>query len=146
MNNKNTIVQIAVILLILYILKKVLDFFKNPQTTPQGGQTQEDVVVNQSKLTYDPVVYNSLADKIEAAVWGGLFSVTENDAAFFDALNQMKNLDDVKQLIKSYGIRGEGIVLQEYYNLPQTVTMYLDDSYKNQINALYLQKGINYQF
>jgi hypothetical protein len=146
MNNKSTIIQVAIVLVVLYILKKILDIFSNPQTSPQGGGAQDDVVVNENNLTFDKAVYSSLADKIEAAVWGGVFSVTENDEAIFDALNQMKNLDDVKELIKIYGVRGEGILLQEYYNLPQTITLYLDDSYRNQINTLYLQRGIKYTF
>jgi hypothetical protein len=146
MNNKNTLIQIAAIVLALYIIKKLFDFFKSPQTTTTGGQTQEELQINAAKLTYDDSVYQTQADNIEAAVWGGLLSVTEDDAAIFDALNVMQNLDDVKKLIQVYGIRGEGLVLQEYYNLPQTITMYLDNDYKEQINAVYSQKGINFKF
>lgn len=144
--NKDTLLKIAVVVVVLYVLKKVLNIFSNPQTTTTGGQTQEEITVNPANLSFDNAVYNSLADSIEAAVWGGLLSVNEDDEAIFDALRKMKNLDDVKALIKAYGIRGEGIVLQEYYNLPQTITLYLDSSYKNEINALYSQRGINYQF
>lgn len=146
MNNKNTIIQVAALILALYIIKKLFDFFKSPQTTTTGGQTQETVQVNPSNLTYDDSVYQTQADNIEAAVWGGLLSVTEDDAAIFDALNVMQTLDDVKKLIQVYGIRGEGLVLQEYYNLPQTITMYLDNDYKEQINAVYSQRGINFKF
>lgn len=144
MNNKNTLIQVAALILALYIIKKLFDFFKSPQTTTTGGQTQEEIQVNAQKLTYDDSVYQTQADNIEAAVWGGLLSLTEDDAAIFDALNKMQNIDDVKRLIQVYGIRGEGIVLQEYYNLPQTITMYLDNDYKEQINSIYLQKGINF--
>lgn len=146
MNNKNTILQIAALVLALYIIKKLFDFFKTPSTSPQGGQTQEDLQINTAKLTFDDSVYQTQADNIEAAVWGGLLSVTEDDAAIFDALNVMQTLDDVKKLIQVYGIRGEGLILQEYYNLPQTITMYLDSDYKEQINALYSQRGINFKF
>lgn len=146
MNNKNTIVQIAIILVVLYVLKKILDIFKNPQTSPQGGGAQENIQVNPANLSFDQSVYNSLADQIEAAVWGGIMAATEDDEAIFDALRKMKNLDDVKELIKAYGVRGEGIVLQEYYNLPQTITLFLDSDYKEQINSLYSQRGIKYTF
>lgn len=142
--NKNTIIQVAALILAIYILKKLFDFFKTPQTTTTGGQTQEEIQVNAQKLTYDDSVYQTQADNIEAAVWGGLLSLTEDDAAIFDALNKMQNIDDVKRLIQVYGIRGEGIVLQEYYNLPQTITMYLDNDYKEQLNSIYLQRGINF--
>lgn len=144
MNNKNTLIQVAALILALYIIKKLFDFFKTPQTTTTGGQTQEEIQVNAQKLTFDDSVYQTQADNIEAAVWGGLLSLTEDDAAIFDALNKMQNIDDVKRLIQVYGIRGEGLVLQEYYNLPQTITMYLDNDYKEQINAIYLQRGINF--
>jgi hypothetical protein len=144
MNNKNTIIQVAALILALYILKKLFDFFKTPQTTTTGGQTQEEIQVNEQKLTYDDSVYQTQADNIEAAVWGGVLELTEDDAAIFDALNKMQNIDDVKRLIQVYGIRGEGIVLQEYYNLPQTITIFLDNDYKEQINAIYLQRGINF--
>lgn len=144
MNNKNTLIQVAALILALYIIKKLFDFFKSPQTTTTGGQTQETVQINTAKLTFDDSVYQTQADNIEAAVWGGLLSLTEDDSAIFDALNKMQTLDDVKKLIQVYGIRGEGIILQEYYNLPQTVTMYLDQDYKEQINALYSQRGINF--
>jgi hypothetical protein len=146
MNNKNTLFQVAALVLALYIIKKLFDFFKSPQTTTTGGQTQEAVQIDPSKLTYDDAVYQTQADNIEAAVWGGLLSVTEDDEAIFDALNKMQTLDDVKRLIQVYGIRGEGIILQEYYNLPQTITMYLDNDYKEQINSIYLQRGINFTF
>lgn len=146
MNNKNTLFQVAALVLALYIIKKLFDFFKSPQTTTTGGQTQEAVQVNAAKLTYDDAVYQTQADNIEAAVWGGLLSLTEDDEAIFDALNKMQTLDDVKKLIQVYGIRGEGIILQEYYNLPQTITMYLDNDYKEQINSIYLQRGINFTF
>ena len=144
MNNKNTLIQVAALILALYIIKKLFDFFKTPQTTTTGGQTQEEIQVNAANLTYDDTVYQTQADNIEAAVCGGLLSLTEDDAAIFDALNKMQNIDDVKRLIQVYGIRGEGLVLQEYYNLPQTITMYLDNDYKDQINAIYLQRGINF--
>lgn len=144
MNNKSTLIQVAALILALYIIKKLFDFFKSPQTTTTGGQTQEEIQVNAQKLTFDDSVYQTQADNIEAAVWGGLLSLTEDDAAIFDALNKMQNIDDVKRLIQVYGIRGEGIVLQEYYNLPQTITMYLDNDYKEQINSIYLQRGINF--
>lgn len=146
MNNKNTIVQIAIVLVVLYVLKKILDIFKNPQTSPQGGGAQENIQVNPANLTFDQAVYDSLADQIEVAVWGGIMAATEDDEAIFDALRKMKNLDDVKELIKAYGVRGEGIVLQEYYNLPQTITLFLDSDYKEQINSLYSQRGIKYTF
>jgi hypothetical protein len=144
--NKDTIILIAVIILIFWLLKKFFNFFSTPETEEVTGSSEQDVQVNKANLTYDDIVYNGLADQIQAAVWGGLLAVTEDDEAIFDALNKMENIDDVKRLIQVYCVRGEGIVLQEYYNLPQTITQFLDSDYKEQINAIYLQKGINYQW
>jgi len=144
--NKDTIILIAVIILIFWLLKKFFNFFSSPSTEDVTGGSQEDVQVNKANLTYDDIVYNGLADQIQSAVWGGVVDITEDDEAIFDALNKMENLDDVKRLIQVYGVRGEGIIIQEYYNLPVTITKYLDSDYKEQINSIYLQKGINYQW
>lgn len=148
MNNKakETIILIVVIILIVWLLKKFFSFFSNPATTGQGGSAQEQVQVNKENLTYDDAVYSSLADQIQAAVWGSILDLTEDDEAMRDALLKMETLDDVKKLIVVYGVRGEGIVLQEYYNLPQTITKYLDTDYKQEVNAVYQQKGIQYQW
>lgn len=136
--NKEYLKYGVIALLIIYVLNR---FF--PKGT-QGGQSQENVQINPAKLTYKFNDYELFADTIETAAWGNAF--VEDDKLMFDTMAQMKTNDDLYQLVKTYGVRGRGVVIVEEYNLIQTIERMLDNDYKNDLNKLYASRGINYQF
>jgi hypothetical protein len=136
--NKEFIKYGIIAVLIIYILNR---FF--PKGT-QGGQSQENMVINPAKLTYKPNDYELFADTIETAAWSSAF--TEDDQLMFETMVKMMNNDDLYQLVKVYGIRGRGVVIVEEYNLIQTLERMLDNDYKEQLNEIYAQRGINYRF
>lgn len=131
----------------VYFVYKIFKGLGSFIGAPEGSQsgTAVDLPVNTTKLTYSPEQYKVFADQIESAVWSG-FDLTEDDEAFAQVLSQMNTNDDVKQLINAYGVRGEGVVIQKYYNLVQTVEMYLDDDLKEVVNNVYQSKGITFRW
>lgn len=103
-----------------------------------GGS--EDIPVNENNLTYDSGVYNQMADSIEVAIWGGAF--TEDDTSVGDTLLRCMNDDDFNELSRVYGIRGEGVIIQYYYNLLQTIEMYVDNDVRQDVNENYMLNGM----
>jgi len=89
-----------------------------------------------------------LADTISQAIYDTY--LTENDAAIFEALKRVQTNDDWYGLINAYGVRDGGSWYNTAYNLPMALQTYLDNfwpyDYKNQLNALYKQRGINHVF
>ena len=139
------IVIIAVIYFAYRILKGFFGAFTPPEGTIPDAQSQSTVQINTSNLTWPLNSFEGFADQIYQSVWGG-FDITENDQTFGEILSEMNTDDDVAQLIKTYGIRGEGVLIQKYYNLPQTVTEYLDNDIRNSVNKIYQSKGIKFQW
>jgi len=140
--NKNTLFYVGGGLLLTWAAYKL---FKKDES---GGTSDSGIKVDPSKLTYDPLTYKVLADGIEAAVWGtgAIASWTEDDEAIGEILKQMQNIDDVKALIDAYGRRYVGIFLNDGGNLAATITEYLDTDIKNSVNAVYMSRGINFQW
>lgn len=112
----------------------------------ESGGTSENLDVDTSGLTYPENQYKILADSIEAYVWGSgvLPSFTEDDAAIGEALKSMMTLDDIYFLIEKYGRRNAGIFIREGGNLVQTITEYLDEDIKNEVNQVYQARGLNF--
>lgn len=96
--------------------------------------------------TYPEQMYNQLADQFEVAVWNSFDGITENDAAMFNILQQMRTDDDLAALICVYGerVRQSSIndVLNEPMNLIDTTTAYLDTPYKIALNRIYDGRGM----
>jgi len=150
-------IWIAVVIGVIYLLFKafrrvgnVLDTkpsdigLGSPDEATSGG-SEDAVVVNQANLTMPIDQYTIIADEIEAAVWG-FVNWSEDDEAFGLALAKMNSDDDVKQLIKAYGVRGMGFFTSQYLNLPQTVVEYLDDDVKARVNYNYSGKNMLFRW
>lgn len=114
----------------------------------KSGGTSQDIVSNPAKLTYPKNQYKAFADAIEDAIWGNsiLPQIWENDDAIAAVLLEMQNIDDVYELISAYGKRYVGMFIQEGGNLVQTVSRYLDDDLKRDVNNAYQQKSINFRW
>lgn len=111
-----------------------------------GGQSEDNMIVDVSNLTYDRAQYQVFADGIEAAVFGtyGIVTPWEDDETVAAILQRMYTLDDVKQLIKVYGSRYTNVLGNEGGNLVFTVTSYLDDDLIEETNQVYEDRGINF--
>ena len=137
---------IVIAISIYKILKNIFGLFGAPENVTQTSDWN-NVIINNDNLSYDESFYLANADAIEQAAFGGITGdLTEDDQAIFDAMNQMMNNDDVKQLFKVYGIRGVGVIIQNYANLPQLISSSLDNDLKSDLNESYRTKGITFQF
>lgn len=88
---------------------------------------------------------DTVADQIEAAVWGTgvVESWTEDDEAFAACLMVPRNTADVRLLMNAYGSRGTHF---DKKNLTETVVEYLDDDYRQAVRDDYAAKGITIRF
>jgi hypothetical protein len=109
---------------------------------PDTGNSQNTPPSNQG--TFPAIWYRSQADALYTAFWGSI--IYEDDQAIERILKMVNNIADVNNLIAAYGIRGTGILIRDEYNLPQTITRYLDDSNRAEVNRVYNEKGINFQW
>jgi hypothetical protein len=139
-------VTLLIVIVVLYALYKLNQFITGvssgmgaPEGSQTGGSEQDEPV--KEKLTYPAWKYNQLADTIEGAIWDGL-GFTEDDDAIQFALVQMNNDDDFLALSNAYGVRGRGLILRDYYNLPTSINNYLDVENRMQVNTNYQNKGM----
>jgi hypothetical protein len=133
-----TYVVIAAALYVGYKLIKFFEFFGPPNTTPPGSQNAPAPAGNK---TYSDSFYADSADAIEQAIWGG-FDIYEDDEAVGDILKMMFTDRDFWELKKAYGVRGEGIIIQKYYNLVQTLEEYLDADVAEEVNETWIERGM----
>ena len=137
---------IVIAIAIYKILKNFFGLFGAPENVTQTSDWS-NVIVNNENLTYDESFYLANADAIEEAAFGGITGeLTEDDQAMFDAMSKLMNNADVKQQFKAYGVRGRGIIIRNYLNLPQLISGSLDNDLKQELNELYTSRGITFQF
>lgn len=161
--NVDTALTIAIIIAIIYALNLVLKVFKgvgdvveNPLGIPEqsGGTSDQTANPNKTNLTRPLNQYSNWCDQIEDIIWGSGFLPSPSSWVITDQeeleivwiMKQQANIDDVQQMIKEYGKRGRGLVLQDYPNLVQTLRQYLSRENLNAINYDYELKNINYRF
>lgn len=116
-----------------------------------GDKVSDYCTVTGKGKTFPPYVYASLATQLEASVWDApLGPIVENDEDMYDVLALMKTDDDVIELACAYGERGpDGWIDSELWgklDLVETVSLYLDDNYKEDLNELYEDLGINFRW
>jgi hypothetical protein len=136
-----------IIIVVLFVLYRVNKFFSAVGSgigAPDGSQTggSEEHQPNMQNLTFPTWKYEQLADIIESSVWGGL-AFTENDDAIEEALKECQTDDDFIALSAAYGVRGRGVILRDYYNLVQTLNLYLDNSNRENVNTDFESKGMD---
>ena len=140
MDNKKLIITAFLIFLAYQIVNRILR-----TDVTQGGTSPEDIEPG-TNLSYSNNDYILFADTIESAFWDTFGNFTEDDELAFEVLSKMKTNDDFYKLVKVYGTRGRGLIIVDAYNLIQSIEILLDNEYKEQLNNLYSQRGINYQF
>lgn len=110
---------------------------------PEEAGTSQDVNCdNLRNLTHQDFVYRVAADQIQTAVWDAPFGMWEDDSTIRDALMIAYTLDDVIKLSCEYGTRGAKDAVSNTYNLAQTVSAFLNDWDKEDVNDLYASRGI----
>lgn len=165
----DTALSIAIIIAIVYALNLVLKvvnkaggFIDNPLGIPEesGGTSDQTAKPEKSNLTHPLNQYSAWCDEIEDIIWdsgvlpswGSIYTNITGDISTNDEykiiwiMKQANNIDDVQQMIKEYGRRGRGIVLQDYPNLVQTLRQYLEPQSLDAINYDYQLKKIPYTF
>jgi len=162
-NNKaiDTAITIGVVVIIVLILKKITQFISRPVGTLVGipeesGGTSQNVVVNTSKLSFPASSYQVWSDEIENYCWGsGLLPDFTDPTTYGGDLElqkqieiakimvNLRNADDWGQMIRVYGNRGRGIIIQDYPNLIQTLQKFLSPLVKDKINQATKLRGIN---
>lgn len=124
------------------LVYKIIQAFSNDKS----GGTSDELDVEENNLTYPLNNYKVFADGIEAAIWGtsAFPSFTEDDDAIGAILKAMQTTDDVYELVTAYGIRTRGALLEDGGNLVESIQQYLDDDVRDEVNALYQQKNIDF--
>ena len=85
-----------------------------------------------------------MADALEAALLGGWLGEDE-DSIF--AVMSLNNTDgDVLALVKEFGVRCEGALIQRCGSLPQWFAIYLSTDELAELNAILESKGITIRF
>jgi len=135
------VVVIAAVYLIYKLVKGITSFGSAPENAKPDATSDTQISVNKQNLTWPLDNFTTFADQAYQAVWGGFGS--EEDEQLAEILSEMNTDDDVKQLIKTYGVRGETF---RYYNLPQTITSYLDNDLRVAVNKIYQDKKILYRW
>lgn len=117
-------------------------------SSDQSGGTSQNNEADPRYLSYPPDWYNVAADQIEAAVWGtsGIAAWTEDDQAIATILLMMRSDDDIDALINAYGIRTVGTLIKDGGNLVETISEYLDQDMKEEVNEAYQVIGITYRW
>lgn len=141
--------KIAVVIVVVIIAFRIaLPFIKNILANLKPSS--ENQAINQigneiqtSKLSYPLSQYQTWAGRLFEAM-DGAGTDTDTVLSIFD---QMQNVNDVKQLIYSFGNRKSSIWFSgDAETLPQWLQNDLEADYINQINQSFISKNINYSF
>lgn len=123
---------------------KLYQWFKKDNS---GGTTDYLPLPAGSQLSFPEFQYQAYADMFEAAWLSGPFGWSEDDAAMGEILMAMKTDADVIALNNAWGERHvHGVSFFSGGNLSQVVQKYLDNDVKQQVNANYEFKGINWRW
>lgn len=113
-------------------------------TADQSGGDSHNVDVG-NNVTYTDNEFRVMADGLESAFFTGPFGMTEDDTAIGVILKRMRTTDDVAKLTTTFGVRHlHGNSMLSGGNLVQMVQVFLDDDIKEQVNASYEQRGIQW--
>lgn len=136
--NSDDVKNIALIGVGILAVRELSALVSNPQL-----DSVDEIEVNSEQLTYDLLFYDQQADIIFYALWE--YWIFEDEELVIEAMQMMQNNEDVKQLIKAYGVRCWGPFCTKV-NLPTSIALYLSPDQINEINSDYTEKGITILF
>jgi hypothetical protein len=130
------IIILAAVAYLVYKLTKVVgagagaiqDVIEDPfGTEDENAQLQNQIQVDESKLTYPKDQYATWAQAIEIAI---LSDPYEDEAAVDSIIWQIQNDEDLGQLIKAFGVRKDwyfGALPGPTYNLTSAITHFMPE-------------------
>ena len=139
--NKNidNVVVIGVIVLIVYVVYKLLKTISNPVTAVQelleiepdtDILNPDTIVVDYTKTNYSKTQFELWADVLEDSLY---YFIGENEQPIKDIMYQINNDEDLKAIIKAYGIRttlsglqGGNLVTSLYQFTPELIAGFND--------------------
>jgi len=123
----------------------------NPSAKSALNQDQKDAILAGQSLSYPLTTYQGLADTIYNA-WFQNFNIFNpvDEKIVIDALAKMKNDLDVNQIIRAFGKRRAPIAFGSFFtsdvSLPEWINIGLTPEEILQVNKMFTQKGIKFQF
>ena len=132
-------IWLALLIVAVIAFNMILKAIKSAQAAADANAVRNDL--NPAGLSYPVTQYSVLADKAETAI--GPISIDHE--TLYSVFNQMQTVDDVKQLIKSFGSRKI-----EFFTPAQTLAAALSDWASSStiaaVNKILSDKNINFSF
>lgn len=134
------------IILIVWIIKKLR---KDPDEESHNKIIKN---IDKSKLTYDDEQYEIWANALEVAfqdksITSGFLGVDED--SIYSIMEEMKNNEDVKQLIDSFGtrlMRKEFDISSNNFTLEQAMSYFLSARELNKVNQILESNNVTLKF
>lgn len=104
----------------------------------------EDLPVDVGPVTLTRPELVLMADGLEAALLGGWTG--EDESAIELIMSRCMTDGDVLSLVREFGVRCEGVLIQRCGSLPQWFVIYLNESERGRINEILSANGITYRF
>lgn len=137
---KNYIIGLGVLTVIAAILAYYFGARTGKASTAiasEAGNANSEV--KRGNLTYQPSTYNALSNKLYEALSG----ILTDEQSVYSVFTQMKNHDDILELIKDFGSRG---VWPFKGTLSEWLYQSLSSSEIAQVNEILARNGNTYKF
>jgi hypothetical protein len=136
------VIGAVVLLVVAYIAGQMIGKLKN-KTLSEPNQAAKDL--NPKNLSYQLSQYAGYADKVWEAC-NTMFSIDTD--SIYNVFQNMKNKDDVLQLIKSFGVRPNPNwrLFGDDRDLQKFITYECSTSQVAKINSILSQNSIDFKF
>jgi hypothetical protein len=121
------------------IAAKKFIFKKKGEETGESTTKEAGRIINKKNLSYDAIVYNSMADRLGEAMfdWG------TDEKTIFEILSRLKTKDDWYALVNAFGTRKEpGLLIYFEGNLIQWLQHELSNSDLKKVNDILSKIGV----
>ena len=115
------------------LIKSTWNQFKKSSETRSIEELENNI--NNNKLSYQLAEYSLMANSLFTAMDG----MGTNEQVIYNVFNRLKNIDDLYQLITSFGVKSD-------QTLQQWLIADLSSSELEKVNQLLSSKNINFQF
>jgi hypothetical protein len=114
--------------LFLYVRNKIAEL----------NDPSQNLGINQSNLSYSDAEFKLMADSLEVAMAGP----GTDEPAIVSVFNQLQTPDDLKALVKAFGIRAKGSVFPDQWNLTQWLTDEFSQTDLEPIKQIFINSGV----
>ncbi len=133
------VVWLIIAIIVLVVINWEIKTIAKTQAAKDAKAIRDDL--KSENLSFDLTQYTILADKLEQSI--GPWNTSES--AVYSVFDKMQNSDDVKQLVKSFGLRQFTFLIGKL-TLPQYMAEGMDATEIEKINESLASKGINMNF